>query len=124
MRKKILFVLIGIMLLSFLSGCNSADRKTKWTVDSVNRNAESDIFLSEQDAIVLENILSSEAWIDDLTDCASDVVLSGDDERQISYHSECGTFNDTKNKKYLKLDKDKTNSFNELLSKYVELGRR
>ena len=56
--------------------------------------ADSDTFdLARENAETISQILNSDGWVPDTTNCASDYVLTFDG-RTIYYHSECGTFNE------------------------------
>ncbi len=133
--KKIIVLCLVLVLAVSLVGCGNTDSKSKtsetsmlideskptWTVDAISRNDTVDLWLSVEDAVVLEELLSSDNWINDVTNCGVDVTLKGND-CQLSYHSECGTFNDLAHNRSLHLSENEKEKFNELLGKYVELG--
>lgn len=79
--------------------------------------------LSEADSRAIQQILDGGSWADYGTDCASDCVISLED-RTISYHSECGTFNERvgQTERSLSLLPSEQNAANELLEKYISLG--
>lgn len=79
--------------------------------------------MSEADSCAIQQILDGGSWADYGTDCASDCVISLGD-RTISYHSECGTFNERvgQTERSLSLLPVAQNAVNELLEKYISLG--
>lgn len=135
MKKCTAWCLVLAIAL-FLVGCGNTDSEGKisetgisidenkptWAVDSVNSNDTAHPCLSPEDAVVLEELLASDNWIPDVGNCGVDVTLIGD-AYQLSYHSECGTFNDLTNHRSLQLNEHDKDSFNELLSKYVDIGK-
>lgn len=53
--------------------------------------------LSQEDTAAISDVLSEGDWIDDLTKCEGDCVITTADGDVFYYHSACGTFNDNKN---------------------------
>ena len=76
----------------------------------------------EEDAECIFDLLGSGDWKEDgTTDCLSDwLFVIG--ERRISYHSDCGTFNDWEAERFLRLDEKTQNAVDALLKKYVRVG--
>ncbi len=75
--------------------------------------------LTENEAKAIEAILTGE-WNFGTSDCLSDIKMVTTDGKEISYHSECGTFNGTETS--LTTDEDTMNNINDILAKYGELG--
>lgn len=85
--------------------------------------------LSDEDAVMLTQMIENDNWVDDVTKCASDyiVCLNG---RTLFYHSSCGTFNESMRAaaqssvgphegKSLRLSEDETKTVNAMLNKYL-----
>ncbi len=76
----------------------------------------------EEDAECIFDLLGSADWNEEgTTDCLSDWLFLID-ERRISYHSDCGTFNDWEAECFLRLDEKTQNAVDALLKKYVRVG--
>ena len=124
--KKFIALFLSLIISLVLFGCNSSESSG----ENIDPNISSDVEiivsdktvkLSKQDAEEITEILENGKWIDDLTNCASDcrLVISGN---TITYHSECGTFNDSQNQRSLATDKDVKKLINSILEQYVTLG--
>lgn len=127
MKKCIIFWLALMFAFSGwaqqLGDIASSESEAKqWSVNAVRRNGASDLALSDEDARILETLLSLDNWVSALTNCACDVSLQCEDGRRLTYHSDCGTFNDITGGKSLRLDESEKERFQEVLRKYVELG--
>ena len=79
--------------------------------------------MSKEDVDLLINVFNRGKFESDVGECISDVKLQivG---RVLTYHSECGTFNDAKNAEHFSLSEAERELVNATLSKYVELGER
>ncbi len=103
---------------------NGTDNEVKvgiWVVDFVDGNSDNNISISTDDAKVLEEMLLSELWRDDLMDCVSDVTLTAADGRCLKYLSTDGIINDIDAHRCLILNDAERETFNSLLKKYGTL---
>ena len=130
--RKTTVILIALTILFVFTACASTPQ-----LDSVeNDTAQSSsavwevsfasgiksVRLSDEEATALDDILSSDDWKDDVTDCSSDVTLRSEGWKHLRYCSDCGTFNDIQRIRSLKLSSSERASFNKLLQKYGTLG--
>lgn len=77
--------------------------------------------LMPEEGETVETLLKNGEWKDGTADCFNDcVVLVNGDE--ISYHSDCGTFNDSSNERHLELTESDKEALNEILQRYITLG--
>lgn len=74
-----------------------------------------------EDIRTIFNLLCGDLWnTEGTTDCASNIEITINGETY-KYHSDCGTFNDNANQKYLSLDDETKNVVDALLAKYISL---
>lgn len=92
-----------------------------WTV-KIGYSEETEKELSQKDAAALNDILNEENWIEDVTKCESDCVITTANGEIIYYHSSCGTFNDNRNYRSLSATEEETELINSIFSQYGELG--
>lgn len=76
--------------------------------------------LSQEDTAAISDVLSEGDWIDDLTKCESDCVITTADGDAFYYHSACGTFNDNKNARSLSTTEEEMALINSVLNQYCE----
>ena len=119
MKRIICAVLISVFCMLAFAGC----KESAWSVSFASSDYKAVLTLSADDAKVLEDWLLSDGWVDDVTNCATDVSLKTADGKSISYHSECGTINYLSQGRSKTLSESEKESFNALLSKYGSLGR-
>lgn len=82
---------------------------------------ESANITENEDIRTISNILFIDSWNGGATtDCLNniEIAINGLTYR---YHSDCGTFNDTINQRYLSLDDETANVVDTLLAKYISL---
>lgn len=91
-----------------------------WTVKSNYIDGDPKELLREETATI-SDIINSGNWIDDVTKCASDCVITTADGDVFYYHSACGTFNDTKNSRSRSTTEEELAVVNGILRQYVEL---
>lgn len=91
-----------------------------WTVKPNYTDGDPKALLQEE-AATISNILNSGNWINDVTKCASDCVITTADGEVFYYHSACGTFNDKKNSRSRATTEEELAVVNGILSQYVEL---
>jgi hypothetical protein len=89
-----------------------------WSVAFILGDTDTLLQLSKEDAADLERLLSPDNWFDEGSQCDSDILLESSDGTRLSYHSECGTFNDLNKNRSLSLNDSEKGAFNELLRKY------
>lgn len=77
--------------------------------------------LSQEDTATISDVLSEGDWIDDLTKCEGDCVITTADGDVFYYHSACGTFNDNKNYRSLSTTEEEMALINSVLNQYCEL---
>ena len=78
--------------------------------------------LLANDGSTIADILENASWnTEGTTDCLSniEVEING---IIYKYHSDCGTFNDRKNQRYLSLESDMKEKLNTLLAEYISLS--
>ena len=78
--------------------------------------------LLANDGSTIADILENASWnTEGTTDCLSniEVEING---IIYKYHSDCGTFNDRKNQRYLSLESDMKENLNTLLAEYISLS--
>ena len=91
-----------------------------WTV-KIGHTVEKIGELSQKDISTISDILNSGNWINDVTKCASDCVITTADDEVYDYHSTCGTFNDNKNQRSMAVTDEEMRMINSILSQYGEL---
>lgn len=97
-------------------------------IDSVSPISIQNMFTNEnatitetKDITTISNVLVSDAWNSEgTTDCANNIRITIADT-SYTYHSDCGTFNDTINQKNLPLDDETKEIVNLILEKYISL---
>lgn len=77
--------------------------------------------LSQKDISTISDILNSGNWINDVTKCASDCVITTADGEVYNYHSTCGTFNDNRNQRSMAVTDEEMRMINSILVQYGEL---
>ena len=117
---KNLSILFLIISLLFCVSCTGGEKELggQTLADGIiNENIE----MSQDDMSVVIGFFNCGKWEKELGNCISDVKvqLIG---RALTYHSECGNFNDAKNGEHFKLTDAQREVVNALLSKYVSLG--
>lgn len=114
MKKKITAILVLICMLSLI-GCGS---KYKGPLSCISHTGvDGMISLMDMTEEVHQEILSTlnhGTWHNDVAKCESDYSFETKDEK-IYYHSECGTFNDATNKRYMTLSETEKEKINQLL---------
>jgi len=78
--------------------------------------------LTPKDAEYILDLLEKASWLNGTTDCFADCVFGLEDGSVLYYHSDCGTINDNKTGRCIKLTDVEQSELNGLLSKYVTLG--
>lgn len=78
--------------------------------------------LTVKDAEYVVELLDKATWYNGTTDCFEDCVFGMEDGSVLYYHSDCGTINDNKTGRCIKLSDVEQSELNGLLSKYVTLG--
>ena len=74
-----------------------------------------------EDIKTISNLLLSSSWNEGATtDCLSNIEITVNGETYM-YHSDCGTFNDYVNQKYLSLDDAATEKVNEIFAEHISL---
>lgn len=116
--KKLLIILAAILL--FCASCADGEQvpDSQSLVDGlINRSIE----MSEADMSVIISFFNCGKWEKDVGNCISDVNIQiiG---RTLTYHSECGTFNDAKNGEHFSLGDAEREVVNATLSKYVTIA--
>ncbi len=78
--------------------------------------------LTSKDAEYILELLESATWLNGTADCFADCVFGMEDGSVLYYHSECGSINDNKTRRCIKLNDVEQSELNSILSKYVTLG--
>ena len=82
--------------------------------------------IKEEDADILRNIISSHPWNENTTECFPDAIIILDDV-ELFYHSDCGSLNAGtmgENGSYIKLEGEAKTEFEEVLERYIKLGKQ
>lgn len=117
MKKLSIFIIA--FLLIFCVSCAEGEKELggQTLADGIiNENIE----MSQDDMSVVIGFFNCGKWEKDIGNCISDVNIQiiG---RTLTYHSECGTFNDAKNGEHFKLTDAQREVVNATLSKYVTI---
>lgn len=122
--KRWTILLFTFICMIFLTSCSRVittqvlPDATEIEVTAPDKNVQ----LSKEDAKEINRVIENGRWIDDLGKCESDLqVVIGD--RKLSYHSECGTFNDYGGKKSMTVSENTKSQMNRIFEKYVRLGQ-
>ena len=91
-----------------------------WTV-KIGHTVEKIGELSQKDISTISDILNSGNWINDVTKCASNCVITTADGEVYDYHSTCGTFNDNKNQRSMTVTNEEMRMINSILVQYGDL---
>ncbi len=117
--KKISIFIIAILLL-FCVSCaeNEQELGGEELADGIINGS---IEMSDGDKATLVNIFNLGKFESDIGNCDAEVKVQivG---RALTYHSECGNFNDAKNGEHYKLSDAQREVVNALLSGYVTIG--
>jgi hypothetical protein len=130
MRKYITLVLALVCMLGVV-GCSNSEPVEKNSGGTLNVALtqevevivpDKSVKLSEEDAKRFIEILENGKWVDSISACDSDckVVVS---DNTMTYHSECGTFNDSQNQRSMTTNEETQQLINDILKNYVTLGQ-
>ena len=100
---------------------DGGDGEETWTVRLGGPREDAKI-LSKEDTAAISELWKEGRWVEDVTKCASDCVVTMADGKSLSYHSACGTWNDWENGRSLSLTEAETASLNKILAQYGEMG--
>ena len=87
MKKSLAFCLTVILLISVLTSCGFNKYKP---ICIKYQNSD----YAACDEIFLVDLLNNGKWYNDVTKCECDYTIRMENDREIFYHSECGTFLD------------------------------
>ena len=90
------------------------------TIKNISTGEEKTLSADDSKAI-LDILKESNDWTEGTADCLNDCEIKIGD-RTIMYHSDCGTFNDSKNEKSISLDEKAKPYINSIIGKYIRLG--
>ena len=90
------------------------------TIKNISTGEEKTLSADDSKAI-LDILKESNDWTEGTVDCLNDCEIKIGD-RTIMYHSDCGTFNDSKNEKSISLDEKAKPYINSIIGKYIRLG--
>lgn len=124
MKKLIALVIAAICMLS-MGGCQKTSSGSSvisagnFVVEVIS--SDESVKLSEEDSKTIFELLENGEWKNDLSACASDcsLAVSGN---TLTYHFECGTFNDNQNKRSLSTDDDTRKAINDILGNYISIN--
>lgn len=121
--KRIFLLFFAIALAAGLVSCGSKNENEEKKKDAVvTVRFMSDMTgavqtLEEADAKFIAELVYSEGWTDETSECDCDVeFMLGKDK--VEYHSECGTFSDYSSGKSMALDDELKNAVNDVLENY------
>lgn len=111
--KKILslFLLLAFILLA---ACSSENEKNQHKEFCYTASSEQPYDLTENTRQYITGIFGDLTWVNDITNCESDFVFYIQD-REIHYHSSCGTFTDYTNKKSSTVSSEQSAIINSML---------
>ena len=129
--KKLIALVLALVSVLGMVGCNNSEPVEKNSNSTINVAStqkvevivpDKSVELSEEDAKKFIEILENGKWVDSMSACDSDckVVVS---DNTMTYHSECGTFNDAQNQRSLPTDEETHQLINDILKNYVTLGQ-
>ena len=90
------------------------------TIKNISTGEEKTLSADDSKAI-LDILKESNDWTEGTADCLNDCEIKIGD-RTIMYHSDCGTFNDSKNEKSISLGEKAKPYINSIIGKYIRLG--
>lgn len=112
MRKNVVLLLVVVFCLS-LFGCSEKTYQLAWDGFCYTAS-DSSIELGTDDKEYIIDLLNSATWENDLSNCDCNFYFITQKQR-IEYHSDCGIFNDTTNKKSHKVTEEQRLKINEIL---------
>lgn len=90
--KKIVLCLVSIVLSIFvLFSCSINNYKP---ISIKYQNSSYAQYTDGEPKIFLINLLNNSKWINDVANCGCDYTIIMKNDKEIYYHSECGTFID------------------------------
>ena len=115
MKKKIVVLLLTLICILGLTGCG---KKYEGPLSCISyTDFAGTVSLMDMPEEVHEEILAvlnGGVWHNDMSKCESDFSFETKNET-IYYHSECGSFNDATNKRYMTLSESERTKINQLL---------
>ncbi|MBE6883622.1 MAG: hypothetical protein E7487_03340 [Ruminococcaceae bacterium] len=127
--KSFAIFCISLLCLLFLNACrvvttpavedSAAAENSSAALEITITAGDQQATLSPEDAEKILKILENGRWINDLFKCESDyrIDIAG---RTLTYHSDCGSFNDSHNKICLATDDATQKEINDILSHYIQ----
>ena len=111
--KKILslFLLLAFILLA---ACSSENEKTQQKNFCYTASDEQSFAVTDNAKQYIISTLDDVVWSDNVPNCEGDFIFYIQD-REIHYHSSCGTFNDYTNKKSSTLSHEQSAIINAML---------
>ncbi len=113
MKKCIVLVLTVIVVLGF-AGCGGNTYELPHDQFCYSVDLSAVIELETEDKSYIVDLLNEASWVNDLSNCDSDFVFYTQNQ-EVSYHSECGTFNDITNKKSMTVSEEERVAINTAL---------
>ncbi|MGN1047196.1 MAG: hypothetical protein ACI4QZ_01150 [Eubacteriales bacterium] len=121
--KRIFLLFFVIALAAGLVSCGSKNENEEKKKDAVvtvrfmSDTTDAVQTLEEADAKFIAELVYSEGWTDETSECDFDVeFMLGED--MVKYRSECGTFSDYSGGKSMILDDELRNAVNDVLGNY------
>ena len=127
--KKLVIVVLALVCILSLVGCTIGGTVKEFnnvlsnedTFIITNRFTGESNTLLASDGLTIADVLEKSTWnIKGTTECASniEVIIKG---VTYKYHSDCGTFNDSRNQRNLSLDGESKEKVNAIFAEYVSL---
>ena len=109
--KKIVLCLVSIVLSIFvLSSCSINNYKP---ISIKYKNSSYAPYTDGESKTFLIDLLNNSKWINDVAKCGCDYTIIMKNDREIYYHSECGTFIDYDFNKSLKISEEERIKLND-----------
>ena len=122
----VVIVVAAVVLLANPTNSNEDIHSTENAKIKVgNRNSDGLLpvnTLTPKDAEYISELLANAIWLNGTTDCFEDCVFGLEDGFVLYYHSDCGTINDNKTRRCIRLSEAEQSELNDILAKYVKLG--
>lgn len=112
--KKIFAMILLLIFVFAATSCSGEDENPQHKEFCYTASSEQPYDLTENTRQYITGIFGDLTWVNDITNCESDFVFYIQD-REIHYHSSCGTFNDYTNKKSSTVSSEQSAIINSML---------
>lgn len=122
--KRCTILIFAFICIAFLTSCSRVSVTTHVLHNSTKIEVvapDKSVQLSKEDVKEICQVIENGSWIDDLGKCESDLQVIVED-RTLSYHSECGKFNDYESKESMTVNENTKSWVNRIFEKYSLFG--